>query len=218
MESMRVAGLVDILINTKSHRSELHHCRQFGTPFFWLDAIGRTDGALNVDEQNKIVKAKKNDPPAADEVFPNLVIGNKAAAEDVDFLTTKRITHVVNLAAVSSTKFIVRPNKLALRRSQIKLTDLNLRPNQKFDEHFETSGELIEQSLHAGGRVMVNCWQGASRSATVVLAYLIRYQDMGVEEALRMVKEKRDIRPNNSFLQSLVDYEEMKVKTMRTKG
>jgi protein-tyrosine phosphatase len=218
MESMRVAGLVDILINTKSNRTELHHCLHFGTPFFWLDAVGKAGGTLTVDEQNKIVKAKKNDPPAADEVFPNLLIGNKAAAEDIDFLSTKKITHVVNLAAVSSTKFIVRPNKAALRRSKIKLTDLKLRPNQKFDEHFEPSGELIEKSLHVGGRVMVNCWQGASRSATVVLAYLIRYQDMGVEEALRMVKEKRDIRPNNSFLQSLVDYEEMKAKTMRTKG
>eukprot|EP00091_Calanus_sinicus_P004843 TRINITY_DN15205_c0_g1_i2.p1 TRINITY_DN15205_c0_g1~~TRINITY_DN15205_c0_g1_i2.p1 ORF type:complete len:181 (-),score=49.49 TRINITY_DN15205_c0_g1_i2:84-590(-) len=166
----------------------------------------------------KIVQAKKNDPPAADEVFPNLLIGNKAAAEAVDFLNAKKITHVVNLAAVSSTKFIVRPNKSALRRNKIRLTDLKLRPNQKFDEHFETSGELIEQSLQSGCRVLVNCWQGASRSATVVLAYLIGYQDSGGGGGAQDGERKERHPPNNKFLQSLVDYEEMKVKTTRAKG
>ena len=78
---------------------------------------------------------------------------------------------------------------------------------------------MIEKSIQLGDRVLVNCWQGASRSATVVLAYLIKYQDMGVEEALRMVKERRDIRPNNSFLQSLINYEEANhVENQRVKG
>ena len=53
---------------------------------------------------------------------------------------------------------------------------------------------------------MVVCWQGASRSATVVLAYLARYKGVGLNEALRRVKQKRDIRPNNFFLQQLIDY------------
>ena len=54
--------------------------------------------------------------------------------------------------------------------------------------------------------MMVVCWQGASRSATVVLAFLVRYKGVGLNEALRMVKQKRDIRPNNFFLQQLIDY------------
>ena len=75
---------------------------------------------------------------------------------------------------------------------------------------------MIEDSLSDDNKVMVNCWQGASRSATVVLAYLIRYQAMSVEVALRMVKEKRDIRPNNDFLQSLIQYENKQNGNLRT--
>ena len=109
---------------------------------------------------------------------------------------------------MSTTKFTVTPDKAALAKRKIRLTEVKLLPHQKFSEMFENLTELIEQSLDEGDIVMVNCWQGASRSVTVVLAYLIRYQSMTVEEALRMVKEKRDIRPNNAFLQSLIDYEE----------
>ena len=53
---------------------------------------------------------------------------------------------------------------------------------------------------------MVVCWQGAIRSATVVLAYMVRYKGVGLKEVARMVKQKRDIRPNNFFLQQLIDY------------
>ena len=33
-----------------------------------------------------IVEAKKSDPASADEVFENIFVGNKAAAEDTQFL------------------------------------------------------------------------------------------------------------------------------------
>ena len=55
---------------------------------------------------------------------------------------------------------------------------------------------------------MVNCWQGGSRSATVVLAFLIQHQQMSLDEALVLVKKKRDIRPNNGFLTQLITLEE----------
>ena len=71
---------------------------------------------------------------------------------------------------------------------------------------------------------MVNCWQvilaqfffqlsvfifcqGASRSATVVLAYLVMHHDMDLAAAVAMVKARRDIRPNNGFLAQLVALE-----------
>ena len=55
---------------------------------------------------------------------------------------------------------------------------------------------------------MVNCWQGGSRSATVVLAFLIQHQQMSLDQALVTVKKKRDIRPNNGFLSQLITLEE----------
>ena len=65
----------------------------------------------------------------------------------------------------------------------------------------------IRRRLSSGGHVMVNCWQGASRSATVVMAYLLQHHDMDLASAVKMIKTKRDIRPNNGFLLQLVTLE-----------
>merc|ERR1712168_848305 len=55
---------------------------------------------------------------------------------------------------------------------------------------------------------MVNCWQGAGKSATVVLAYLVMYKKMTLRDAVKTVKEKRDIRPNNGLLEQLIELEQ----------
>ena len=60
---------------------------------------------------------------------------------------------------------------------------------------------------------MIACWQGHNRSATVAIAFLMRYKEMGLEAALAMVKEKRDIRPNNAFLEQLIEYQDIQNKT-----
>merc|ERR1712154_536081 len=40
----------------------------------------------------------KKQEPSADEVYPNLYVGNKKSVENVDYLISKQITHVVNMA------------------------------------------------------------------------------------------------------------------------
>ena len=52
---------------------------------------------------------------------------------------------------------------------------------------------------------MVHCKVGASRSATIVLAFLMIKRYMTVQEAVRMVRAKREIAPNEGFLQQLCD-------------
>ncbi|KAF6041525.1 hypothetical protein EB796_000154 [Bugula neritina] len=49
---------------------------------------------------------------------------------------------------------------------------------------------------------------GASRSATVVLAYLMVKENKSVTEATRIVREKREICPNRGFLRQLCDLQE----------
>ena len=63
-------------------------------------------------------------------------------------------------------------------------------------------------------RVLVNCWQGASRSATIVLAYMLKYSDLGLAEAVRTLKKARDVRPNTGFLLQLLQYESQLNKTI----
>lgn len=55
---------------------------------------------------------------------------------------------------------------------------------------------------------MVNCVMGWSRSATVVMAYLIAKKGYRINEALEAIRRFRPkARPNPGFMQQLVEFE-----------
>lgn len=59
----------------------------------------------------------------------------------------------------------------------------------------------------------MHCVQGVSRSATLVIAYLMIKHHMTVQDALRLVRSKREICPNPGFLQQLCDLNEQLKKS-----
>ncbi|KAJ1144451.1 hypothetical protein NDU88_010750 [Pleurodeles waltl] len=61
----------------------------------------------------------------------------------------------------------------------------------------------MERASMLEGKVLVHCFKGKSRSATLVLAYLMIYQNMTLLDALVTVSAKRHIGPNEGFLQDL---------------
>lgn len=59
------------------------------------------------------------------------------------------------------------------------------------------------QSLFSAARVLVHCAVGVSRSASLVLAYLMIHHHYKLLEAINKVKEHRWIFPNRGFLKQL---------------
>lgn len=55
------------------------------------------------------------------------------------------------------------------------------------------------------GKVLVHCMMGISRSATCALAYLMINRKMSAVDAIRTMRMRRDVRPNDGFLQQLAD-------------
>ena len=160
MESS-VEQLVHLLHTTASPVSLLRHYPDIGLPHYYYEAGGRHDPPYSDQEEEAIVEAKKMDPASADEVFPNLYIGNKAAAEDTQFLVSKSITHVLNLASNTKLRFFVVPDHESLQTHGIELKEMMLRDKSDEDitRTFSESGRWIRRCLQTGGRVMVNCWQ-----------------------------------------------------------
>nr|XP_020445346.1 dual specificity protein phosphatase 26-like [Monopterus albus] len=61
--------------------------------------------------------------------------------------------------------------------------------------HFCAAADFIHRALSSGG---------VSRSATLVLAYLMLKQNLTLVEAICAVKDKRGIIPNRGFLRQLI--------------
>ena len=97
-----------------------------------------------------------------------------------------------------------------------KMTDS---ATEEIQQYFTHTSHWIHSALTRGdstnttNKVLVNCWQGASRSATIVLAYLLTFTELNLAEAVKTVRECRDIRPNLGFLQQLIQLENKLNKT-----
>lgn len=56
--------------------------------------------------------------------------------------------------------------------------------------------------------ILVHCFMGSSRSATIIIAYLMKYKGYGYRDALNFIKEKRPVvNLNTDFFDQLNQYE-----------
>lgn len=62
--------------------------------------------------------------------------------------------------------------------------------------------QWIHQACKGGGKVLVHCWSGVSRSAIVVMAYLVRFEHKSAVDAYHKVLARRkSVDPWPSYLQ-----------------
>ncbi|XP_041351230.1 dual specificity protein phosphatase 14-like [Gigantopelta aegis] len=88
---------------------------------------------------------------------------------------------------------------------QIHVDDL---PNANLSLYFDSVSDKIAQIHQRGGKTLVHCVAGVRQSASLCIAYLMKYYHKTLEDAYRHVKQKRlVIHPNFSFWSQLIQYE-----------
>ncbi|MPC69208.1 Dual specificity protein phosphatase 14 [Portunus trituberculatus] len=81
-------------------------------------------------------------------------------------------------------------------------------PSADLASHLAAAADTIHQELCGGGRVLVHCVAGVSRSPALVLAYLVRHGGMTLREAFLHVRAARpSARPNSGFFSQLIEFE-----------
>ncbi|XP_046698097.1 dual specificity protein phosphatase 18 isoform X2 [Silurus meridionalis] len=129
-----------------------------------------------------------------------LYISNGKTATDSSVLTRIGISCIIN--ATQETDNFRLPS---VEYVHVPVSDS---PSAQIQEHFDPVADKIlgVKALH--GRVLVHCCAGVSRSATLCLAYLMKYREMSLTEAHALLRTCRPIiRPNHGFWRQLIDYE-----------
>ncbi|KAJ9573905.1 hypothetical protein L9F63_008704 [Diploptera punctata] len=74
--------------------------------------------------------------------------------------------------------------------------------------YMDTVADMIEEVRNAGGKTLVHCVAGISRSASLCLAYLIKHERMPLKKAYAHLKTRRPtIKPNTGFFTQLIEFE-----------
>lgn len=133
------------------------------------------------------------------EILPTLWLSGADVAYDRRFLLSRKITHVLNCAEELSAEPYRYGTDVTVRH--IPMED---------DETPEVEEQLIEAVYQIqiwqtqGHRVLVHCRAGISRSATVVLAWMMMFETISFNDAWsKLVGVRNYIRPNDYFMKFL---------------
>mmetsp|Transcript_76781 Transcript_76781/g.144681 ORF Transcript_76781/g.144681 Transcript_76781/m.144681 type:complete len:438 (+) Transcript_76781:73-1386(+) len=170
-----------------------------GGDVYWLACSLKKDA-------HKKVEVAACDFMMPSEVLENfLYLGNRSNAGDERGLENMGISHMLSVVADSDEE-IATP--AGMERIVLHAADSS---DEDIAALFPRAVQFLQQVHEAGGRVLVHCVAGRSRSASLVIAYLMRRCNMTLNEAFTLLKEKRPVvLPNSGFWQQL-EAEELKI-------
>ncbi|GFO45685.1 dual specificity protein phosphatase [Plakobranchus ocellatus] len=146
----------------------------------------------------------------SDCIIEGLYLGGVMAALNERDLQAKSITHVLSVDEKPL------PDVLTSRLNYRHVFALDL---YDFDllSVFPESISYIDQARESGGRVLVHCQAGISRSSAVVIAYLMYKLNMTKQKAVEYVSSIRHfIKPNDGFQEQLQLFENMGARIDKT--
>lgn len=141
------------------------------------------------------------------EIVPGIFLGPYSAAMKTkkEKLLENNITHIVCVRHSVEANFI-RPNFVDIFKYLV--LDIADSVTENIIQHFPRVKRFLDNCLAFNGKALVHGNGGISRSAALVIGYVMERYEMSYSDALHQVQEKRFcIYPNEGFLRQLVEYE-----------
>ena len=136
-----------------------------------------------------------------DEILPGLFLSGVDVALDEILLRKNHIQAVCICCRPSEGP----DRKDGLPFYRVDVVDSSREPVELF---FQEAVEFVSAHRSADEGVLVHCRSGVSRSATIVLAYLLTEAGMPLLDAFHLVRSKRPVvTPNIGFMRKLIELE-----------
>ncbi|RMC11660.1 hypothetical protein DUI87_11782 [Hirundo rustica rustica] len=156
-----------------------------------------------ISDLQKLLWLRGGSDNHVDQVWPNVFLGDAWAARSKTILQGLNITHILNAA---DGPYSINTGPKYYADLQIEYYGVEAFDDPSFDLSifFYDAANFIGKALNSsGGKVLVHCAMGVSRSATLVLAFLMIHENMTLVDALKTVSAHRNICPNSGFLSQL---------------
>lgn len=140
-----------------------------------------------------------------DQIEEHLYLGNIKAASDDAFLKKYNITCIVEIHdAYRNKKRIPGAEYCTMQFDDRNFVDIK--------PYIQIANKFIDEKIKQKKSVLVHCSGGVSRSAAIVIGYLI-FKGSTFEEAFKLVRRKRSVVDMNyGFRDQLIEFEKQCVK------
>jgi hypothetical protein len=144
-------------------------------------------------------------------ILDGLYISGIEGAKEVSTLRQQGVTHILNMVGPG-----VYDHPLAGGREQsyfphlfkYKIVTADDNPDQDLLRYFPETSRFIHEGRTSGGGCLVHCFAGVSRSASIVMAYLIDTLGMDAAKAFDVLKRGRpQAYPNQGFQEQIKRYD-----------
>lgn len=139
------------------------------------------------ENEKKICELYESD---VNEIIPSLYLGNNKASYDVDFLTKYKITHIIRVMkefdynnmynTITYFHIPIEDNKIC--------TVYKNNINNLLDFTSDTINKLLSNK---NNNILVHCKKGHHRSAVVICAFLIKYLNVCLNNAVLYIHKLR---------------------------
>ncbi|RNA38148.1 dual specificity phosphatase 22 [Brachionus plicatilis] len=141
-------------------------------------------------------------------ILPGLYIGSIRDSTDIKNIEQNNITHILSIHNEAKPGKIENVNYLCFEASDLASEDLG--------RFFAESIDFVHSARINNGNVLVHCLAGVSRSATIVISYVMVVTCLPWYDSMNAVRAARSqVNPNFGFQRQLQNFEFTNIKTLR---
>jgi len=140
------------------------------------------------------------------EINAAIYLSGYAPASDTAKLKSYGITLVVDATNIPQAPTrIASLKEMGIDYMNVPVDDIEEAP---ISTYFDAVCAKLMEVKNAGRKALVHCAAGISRSATLVIVYLVKHEAMTLRDAYELVRARRPvICPNNGFWHQMIAFE-----------